>query len=114
LAAAFLLAASSGAAQAQELAWLVAGDQGVMRYVIVPIESARDRTAYDRQIRLLCEPGTTCFLNFYTNSTNATVAMPLPDAIAAEVTAIFRRSMKIGAENFEFSCRVMPTENPCF
>jgi hypothetical protein len=85
-----------------------------MRYVIVPLELARDRAAYDRQIALLCEPDTTCFLNFYTNSTGAEVGMPLAEAISAQASAVFRRSMKIGAQMFEFSCRVMPATTPCF
>lgn len=101
-------------AQAQDLPWQVAGEQGVMRYVIVPMASARDITAYNRQIALLCEPDTTCFLNFYTNSTHAAVAMPLPDAISAESTAIFRKSMKRASETFEWSCRMQLVEGSCF
>jgi len=87
-----------GAANAVPEAWPVAGQQGVLRFVIVPTELARDRAAYARQIELLCQPGQTCFLNFYTNTAGAALTVPLPDAIDHEATAVFRRSMKQGAE----------------
>ena len=83
----------------------MAGQQGLVRFVIAPRDQARDRAAYDRQIQLLCEPDRTCFLNFYTNSTGAPLAVPLPDAIDHEATAVFRRSAKRGR-------RYLPMELP--
>jgi len=94
--------------------WPVAGQQGVVRFVIVPGEQAAGRSAYDHQLSLLCEPERTCFLNFYTNSTAAPTAVPLPDAIANEATATFRRSMKRGAERFMWSCRMKQVGEDCF
>lgn len=94
--------------------WTVAGQQGLVRYVIVPAEQARDREAYVRQIAQLCEPEGTCFLNFYTNSSAAPAAVPLPDAIEREATAVFRRSAKQGAETFRWSCRVQLAAPGCF
>jgi len=85
-----------------------------MRFVIVPVASTRDRTAYERQIRRLCEPDRTCFLNFYTNSSGAPLAVPLPDAIDREATAVFRRSTKQGAESFRWSCRLQLPDDNCF
>lgn len=104
------LAATVHAAQT----WAVAGQQGLVRYVIVPAEQARDREAYARQIAQLCEPERTCFLNFYTNSTGAPAAVPLPDAIDREATAVFRRSAKQGAETFRWSCRMQLAVEGCF
>jgi hypothetical protein len=90
--------ASSGAVFAAEAdTWSVIGEQGVARYVLVPSEQASDPAAYERQIARLCDPRSTCFINFYTNSTGAPLGMPLPDAIAREATAIYRHSMKNGA-----------------
>ena len=94
--------------------WPVAGQQGIMRFVIVPTELARDRAAYARQIELLCQPGQTCFLNFYTNTRGAALAMPLPDAIDQEATVVFRRSMKQGAELLRWSCRLQVAPDDCF
>lgn len=99
---------------AADEAWAVAGQQGLVRYVIVPAAQARDMEAYTRQVQRLCEPERTCFLNFYTNSSGATVAMPLPDAIANEATATFRRSAKNGAERFQWSCRLQMPQAGCF
>jgi hypothetical protein len=95
-------------------AWPVAGEQGLVRFVIVPPEHARDSSAYLAQIKALCAPERTCFLNFYTNSTGADLAVPLPDAIDKEATAVFRRSAKQGAEKFMWSCRVQPAAESCF
>jgi hypothetical protein len=94
--------------------WPVAGQQGLVRFVIAPQDQARDRAAYDRQIQWLCEPDRTCFLNFYTNSTAAPLAVPLPDAIDHEATAVFRRSAKRGAETFRWSCRLQIPQEDCF
>jgi hypothetical protein len=94
--------------------WPVAGRQGVVRMVIVPAGQARDKEAYERQIARLCEPGQTCFLNFYTNSTGVPPAVPLPDPISEEATAVFRRSMKQGAELFRWSCRLGVDPENCF
>ena len=108
-----MMAAAMAPAHAQE-AWITAGQQGLVRFVIVPAAAMRDRAAYARQVALLCEPERTCFLNFYTNSTGAPVAMPLPDAIDREATAVYRRSAKQGAERFQWSCRRQVSQEPCF
>lgn len=103
---------SADAAQAD--AWPVAGRQGIVQIVIVPAGSAADRSAYERQIPQLCDPEHTCFLNFYTNSQGAVLAVPVPDAIANEATATFRRSMKNGVEQFKWSCRMKLSVDECF
>ncbi len=102
------------AAQAAPEPWPVAGQQGLVRFVIVPAPLAADREAYRGQTQLLCEPERTCFLNFYTNSTGAVAAVPLPDAIDKEATAVFRRSAKQGAEKFMWSCRMNFAGESCF
>jgi hypothetical protein len=94
--------------------WAVAGQQGLVRFIIVPQDKAREREAYEAQIKKLCEPDRTCFLNFYTNSKNAALSVPLLDAIEQEATAVFRRSSKQGAERFQWSCRLKVTTDPCF
>lgn len=101
-------------ARAADAAWAVAGQQGLVRYVIVPAEQARDAEAYLRQVAKLCDPERTCFLNFYTNSSGAPVSVPLSDAIASEATATFRRSMKNGAERLQWSCRMKMPQQECF
>lgn len=101
-------------ATAADAAWTVAGQQGLVRYVIVPAEQARDAEAYLRQVAKLCDPERTCFLNFYTNSSGAPESVPLPDAIASEATATFRRSMKNGAERLQWSCRMKMPQQECF
>jgi hypothetical protein len=120
LAAAMAAVMATGATLAQPRpapqpgAWEVAGRQGLMQFVIVPTALAKDREAYAQQLGLLCEPQLTCFINFFTNSTGAPVGVPLPDAIAAEPTAIFRRSTKQGAELLRWSCRLGLEEGNCF
>ena len=94
--------------------WQLAGTQGVVRVVIVPADRVRDADGYQRQIDRLCPPGDTCFVNFHTNSTGADVTLPLPDAIAQEVTARFRRSAKVGREVFEWRCDLKIEDAPCF
>jgi hypothetical protein len=102
-----------GTARADEV-WPVAGQQGLVRFVIVPAAQAKEADAYQRQVKLLCEPERTCFLNFYTNSGGTAVAVPLPDAIADEATATYRRSAKQGAERFLWSCRMKMPQPECF
>lgn len=100
--------------QAGEPGWTVAGRQGLVRHVIVPTAQATDEAAYQREIASLCGADETCFLNFYTNTTGAEVSLPLPDAIATETTATWRRSMKNGARLFTWSCRMKVPDKPCF
>lgn len=92
--------------------WQLAGNLGMLQFVVVSEARARDRALYDEAIAALCQ--STCFLRFFTNSTNAPVAMPLPDAILAEPAAMYQRSAKQGNEIFQWSCRLgMPGGN-CF
>ena len=114
LAIAFFTPSPGGASAAPSDPWAVAGQQGLVRIVIVPMEHASDRSAYERQIQSLCDPERTCFLNFYTNSTGATPAVPVPDAIATEATATYRRSMKNGVQVFQWSCRMKVSTQACF
>ena len=109
-----LFALSAGSASAAADTWLVAGQQGLVRIVIVPMEHASDSSAYEGQIQSLCDPERTCFLNFYTNSTGVTPAVPVPDAIANEATATYRRSMKNGVQVFKWSCRMKVSTRECF
>jgi len=94
--------------------WPVVGRQGVINVVIVPLASARDRAAYDREIAAICGDGESCFVNFFSNSTGAPVTVPLPDVIANEATAVFRRSVKQGGEFFRWSCQLGMQTNDCF
>jgi hypothetical protein len=94
--------------------WNVVGRQGLVRFVIVPGAEASDQAAYEREIGKLCEPGHTCFVNFYTNSTGVEVSLPLPDAIAHEATATYRSSMKNGVQIFMWSCRMKKPAQECF
>ncbi len=110
----FVLSLPAGAVLSADEAWPLAGQQGLVRFVIVPVVQAKDEPAYQRQVAKLCEPDRTCFLNFYTNSTGAPLAVPLPDAIASEATATFRRSSKQGAERFQWSCRLKLVQEGCF
>jgi hypothetical protein len=94
--------------------WLLAGRQGLVQVIIVPLAFAADRPAYERQIQRLCDPERTCFINFYTNSTGATAGVPVPEAIAGEATATFRRSSKNGVQVFRWSCRMKVSADECF
>lgn len=107
------LAAVLALGASAEEPWQVAGRQGLMQVVIVPTAVASDLAAYRAQIAVLCPGDRTCFVNFFTNSTGAPVALPLPDAISDEATARFRRSTKNGAELFQWSCR-MKLGGECF
>lgn len=94
--------------------WTVAGRLGLMQFIVVPEDSARNRDYYNRVIEQSCGKEETCFLRFFTNSTGATPAVPLPDAILAEPTAMFQRSVKQLREQFQWSCRLQLAEASCF
>ena len=101
-------------AAASDSTWPVAGQQGIVRFVIVPADKAADERAYEEQIVRLCEPDRSCFLNFATNSTGAPAEVPLPQAIASEATATYRRSLKNGVQLLTWSCRLKVPDRPCF
>lgn len=94
--------------------WTVAGAQGLVRAVIVPVPLARDKAAYVQQVAQLCEPERTCFLNFYANPAGLPEVLPLADGIEQQATAVYRRSAKQGAERFIWSCKLGVAGEPCF
>ena len=94
--------------------WQVAGRLGLLQFVVVSESRAKDREFYDSIVKSLCEPDTTCFLRFFTNSKKAPVKLPLPDAILAEPTAMFQRSAKQGNAVFQWSCRTGLAAGNCF
>lgn len=94
--------------------WTVMGRQGIVLMVLVPMAEARDEAAYEREIKLICKDEINCFLNFYTNSKNAEVAVPLPDEISHEVTATYRKTYKKGVPLFTWSCRMQMITDSCF
>lgn len=106
--------ACTGAGAADPAPWQVVGRQGLVQVVIVPEEQRSDVAAYRAQIARLCPPERTCFVNFHTNSSGVAAALPLPDAIASEATARFRRSAKNGAEILQWSCRLGMQVGECF
>ena len=108
------VSASTAAAAAEDETWQVVGQQGLLQVVIVPRERAAEAAAYRAQIAKLCPAERTCFINFFTNSSGATATLPLPDAIAGEATARFRRSTKNGAELLQWSCRLGLPGADCF
>ena len=108
------LALAANATVAQPAAWQQAGRQGIIHVVIVPLELARDRDAYVQQVPLICGNAPTCFVNFYTNSRNVAVSLPLPDEVMSEATAVLRRSDKQQTEGIRWSCRLQLTEPNCF
>lgn len=109
-----VLSNATAAATAEGETWQVVGHQGLLQVVIVPHEQATDAAAYRAQIARLCPPERTCFINFFTNSSGAVATLPLPDAIAAQATARFRRSTKNGAELLQWSCRLGLAGGNCF
>lgn len=100
--------------QAEERGWQRAGALGMMQLVVVDAARARDEALYRDAIEALCPSQGTCFLRFFTNSSGAALAVPLPDAIASEPAAIYSRSSKRGNEVFQWSCRLAPAAGNCF
>jgi hypothetical protein len=94
--------------------WQVAGRLGLLQFVVVSESRAKDRAFYDSIVKSLCEPDSTCFLRFFTNSKQAPVKLPLADAILAEPTAMFQRSAKQGNAVFQWSCRTGLASGNCF
>jgi hypothetical protein len=114
--AALLIQSPGAAAQVVDdpAGWAVIGQQGLVRYVLVPTRQAKELVAYQREIARLCQPERTCFLNFYTNTQGLPAVLPLPDGIAGQATATFRRSAKNGAERFWWSCSLHMAGETCF
>lgn len=111
-------AAATGPADAASAArvtgWQLAGRLGLAQYIVVPAEQARDRAYHDAVIAEVCPADGTCFLRFFTNTENAPLAMPLPDAIEHQPTAMFQRSAKMRREMFQWACRLQVSADPCF
>jgi hypothetical protein len=94
--------------------WQVAGRLGLMQFIVVPEASARDGRYHRAIVDELCDREDTCFLRFFTNSTGAQMAFPLPDAIMNEPTVMFQRSAKHRREQFQWACRLDMADGNCF
>lgn len=108
------LGVGAAATGAEETRWQVVGHQGLVQIVIMPTEEARNQGLYETAVLALCEPERTCFVNFFTNSAGVKAALPLPEAIASEATATYRRSAKNGVTIFMWSCRLKIPDRECF
>lgn len=106
--------AGAQAAPASGPGWQVAGNLGMMQFVVVDEARARQRALYDEAIAALCPLQVTCFLRFFTNSTGAPLGVPLADAILGEPAAMYQRSAKQRNEVFQWSCRLGMPEGNCF
>ena len=92
----------------------VAGQMGLMKFVIIPAEKQNDVEFHRKIIKKICIQGETCFLNFFTNSKNAPEGLPLDDRILAEPTLMYKYSPKHRNEIEDWSCRLKLPIKSCF
>ena len=82
----------------------IAGQMGLMKFVIIPEEKQSDVEFHRKIVKKICVRGETCFLNFFTNSKNAPEGLPLDDRILAEPTLMYKYSPKHRNEIEDWSC----------
>ena len=92
----------------------IAGQMGLMKFVIIPAEKQNDVEFHRNIIKKICIQGETCFLNFFTNSQNAPEGLPLDDRILAEPTLMYKYSPKHRNEIEDWSCRLKLPIKSCF
>ncbi len=92
----------------------IAARAGIMQFIIVPIEHKRNQKFHINTIKELCPGKETCFLNFFTNSSDAELKFPLDEKILSEPTLIYRRSSKHQNATFQWSCRLKLAVSSCF
>ena len=92
----------------------IAGQMGLMKFVIIPTEKQSDVEFHRKIIKKVCIQGETCFLNFFTNSKNAPEKIPLDDRILAEPTLMYKYSPKHRNEIEDWSCRLKLPIKSCF
>ena len=92
----------------------VAGQMGLMKFVIIPAEKQNDVEFHRKIVKKICVQGETCFLNFFTNSKNAPENLPLDDRILAEPTLMYKYSPKHRNEIEDWSCRLKLPIKSCF
>ena len=92
----------------------VAGQMGLMKFIIIPAEKQNDVEFHRKIVKKICVQGETCFLNFFTNSKNAPENLPLDDRILAEPTLMYKYSPKHRNEIEDWSCRLKLPIKSCF
>ena len=92
----------------------VAGQMGLMKFVIIPTEKQNDVEFHRKIVKKICVQGETCFLNFFTNSKNVPENLPLDDRILAEPTLMYKYSPKHRNEIEDWSCRLKLPTKSCF
>ena len=99
---------------ASEKNFNIAGQMGLMKFVIIPAEKQNDIEFHRKIVKKVCVQGETCFLNFFTNSKNAPENLPLDDRILAEPTLMYKYSPKHRNEIEDWSCRLKMPIKSCF
>ena len=99
---------------ANEKSFNVAGQMGLMKFVIIPAEKQNDVEFHRKIVKKICVQGETCFLNFFTNTKNAPENLPLDDRILAEPTLMYKYSPKHRNEIEDWSCRLKLPIKSCF
>ena len=92
----------------------VVGQLGLMKFIIIPVEKQSNVEFHRKIIKKTCIQGETCFLNFFTNSTNAPENFPLDDRILSEPTLMYKYSTKHRNEIEDWSCRLNLPVKSCF
>lgn len=92
----------------------VAGQMGLMKFIIIPAEKQNNVEFHRKIVKKICVQGKTCFLNFFTNSKNAPENLPLDDRILAEPTLMYKYSPKHRNEIEDWSCRLKLPIKSCF
>jgi len=101
-------------ATAEERTWLLAGSLGNVQFIVIPSAQARDTAFYTKVIAEVCAGAPSCFVRFYTNTLNAPITFPLPDAISNEPAAMYSLSAKQGRVEMRYACRIGLPEGDCF
>ena len=99
---------------ASEKSFNIAGQMGLMKFVIIPVEKQNDVEFHRKIVKKICVQGETCFLNFFTNSKNAPENLPLDDRILSEPTLMYKYSPKHRNEIEDWSCRLKLPIKSCF
>ncbi len=87
-------------------AWQLAGQAGRLQFVLLDRSAEIDPAAYRAAIAGICRTERLCYLRFWADPHRLPSSIPMLDADAAAMSAVYDRNLAAGIDDLRWACRL--------
>lgn len=98
-----LLAACSPSAQEESRSspkYQIVGSQGIIFFVVMPPDSAKDQEAFRAAAKTICEGRSHCQVTFWLDASQAARSLPMTDSQVNAIHAVYNINTSTGLDGF--------------